>query len=140
MLSNVLKDEASSDQIEREHQQQVKKSQTYSEIWNLLVNAASWNTEECYHEFVEMRERDGWVDSQILEFVTKEEIDNCLMDMKKWWLEASSQSSKPLALTLHCSNSEPYMLLTDLGSARLANVHINNRSQALKVVDEASQF
>jgi serine/threonine kinase 16 len=31
-------------------------------------------------------------------------------------------------------------LLTDLGSARLANVHINNRSQALKVADEASQF
>jgi hypothetical protein len=65
MLSNVLKCEASSDQIERELQQQVKKSQTYSEIWILLVNAASWNTEECYHEFAETRERDGWVDSQM---------------------------------------------------------------------------
>jgi hypothetical protein len=83
MLSNVLKGEASSDQIEREHQQQVKMSQTYSEIWNLLVNAASWDTEECYHEFAETRVKDGWVDSQILEFVTEEEIVNCLMNMKK---------------------------------------------------------
>jgi hypothetical protein len=29
------------------------------------------------------RERDGWIDSQILEFVTEEEIVNCLMNMKK---------------------------------------------------------